>query len=89
MMDQHFGKIIESKQTGNRRKATWVRKIMSFSHITIKYKGKFSWEPHGSLYSTTGIYFHSARVLNLGIWGVLEYMALSTSCDREKGLLTE
>lgn len=29
---------------------------MSFYHTTIKCKGKFSWEPHGSLDSTT-IYF--------------------------------
>lgn len=42
---------------GNGRKATWVRKIMSFHHVTIKYKGKFSWESHESLDSTTMIYF--------------------------------
>lgn len=42
---------------GNGQKATWVRKIMSFHHKTIKYEGKFFGEPHGSLDSTTVIYF--------------------------------
>lgn len=42
---------------GNGRKATRVRKNISFHHITIKHKGKFLWELHRSLDSTTVIYF--------------------------------
>lgn len=54
---------------GNGREATRVRKIMSFHHIAVKYKGKFSLEPHGSLDLTTVIYFYSVRVLNFGSTG--------------------
>lgn len=42
---------------GNGQKATRVRKITSFHHVTVKYEGKFFGEPHGSLHSTTVIYF--------------------------------
>lgn len=51
---------------GNGRKATWVRKIMSFYHISTKYKGNFSWKVHGSLDSATVIYFSFSE--NFKLW---------------------
>lgn len=57
---------------GNGRKATWVRKIMSFHDITIKYKGQFFWELHRSLDSTTVIYFRFSKASKL--WEYRSFM---------------
>lgn len=51
---------------GSGRKALWVWKITGSYHTATKYKGNFSWEPHGSLDSMAVIYLPSASVLNLG-----------------------
>lgn len=59
---------------GNGRKAIWLRKTMSFHHITVKYKGKFSWEAHGPLDSTKVIYFSFSKRSKL--WEYMEFYDL-------------